>query len=133
VSIEEARRMQFHEEVIFVDAREIDEFEISHIANARWVGFNDFSETKLTSILQDKEQAIIIYCSIGIRSEQIGERLQKQGYTNIKNLYGGIFEWKNKNYPIVNIKKQVTDTIHAYSRHWGRFVTNGIKYIPSEH
>ncbi|NND88562.1 MAG: rhodanese-like domain-containing protein, partial [Flavobacteriaceae bacterium] len=66
MSIEEARRMQFHEEVIFLDAREIAEFEISHIPNAQWVGYNDFSETELTSILQDKDQAIIIYCSIGI-------------------------------------------------------------------
>ena len=39
---------------------------------------------------------IIVYCSIGVRSEDIGEKLKELGYTKILNLYGGIFDWKNK-------------------------------------
>jgi len=33
-----------------------------------------------------------VYCSLGIRSEVIAKKLKKAGYTNVFNLYGGIFE-----------------------------------------
>jgi rhodanese-related sulfurtransferase len=43
------------------------------------VGFN-FNSKKVEAAVKDKNTNIIVYCSIGVRSEQIGEKLKKLGY-----------------------------------------------------
>lgn len=106
---------------IILDAREFDEYEISHIAGAHYVGYNNFSKDALAGIPQC--QAVVVYCSIGYRSEKIGEKLQRIGYTDVTNLYGSIFEWVNRGYPIKNMAGQNTDTLHAYSRSWSKWIT----------
>jgi predicted sulfurtransferase len=77
--------------------------------------------------LTNKNSKIVVYCSLGIRSEDIGEKLKKAGYKNVYNLYGGIFEFKNQNLSIYNSKGNTTDSIHAYSKTWGKWLKNGIK------
>ncbi len=125
ISVEELRMFQQKDSVLILDAREWKEYEISHIEASTFVGFSEFSEEKLSTILPNKNQFIVVYCSLGIRSETISEKLKKAGYTQVENLYGGIFEWKNKGYPVVNSKQQKTDIIHGYSKHWSRWLTNG--------
>ena len=92
-----------------------------------WVGYDDFDINKVLQQLPNKEKPIVVYCSIGVRSEDIGERLKRAGYTNVKNLFGGIFEWKNKGYPVYNTNQQETEKVHAFSKYWGRFLTNAEK------
>lgn len=114
-------------EAVILDAREMNEFKVSHIKNALYVGHKYFNSTKILEQVPDLSQPIVVYCSIGVRSETIGNALKKAGYTNVKNLYGGIFEWKNKNLPIYNIKEQETDSLHAYSKKWSVYLNKGIK------
>lgn len=106
---------------IILDAREYEEYETSHIAGAHYVGYDEFSKNALAGI--PKNQAVLVYCSIGYRSEKIGEKLQKLGYTDVSNLYGSIFEWTNRGYPIKNMAGNPTDTVHAYSRGWSKWIT----------
>jgi rhodanese-related sulfurtransferase len=40
------------------------------------VGFNYFNSKKVEAAVKDKNTNIIVYCSIGVRSEQIGEKLK---------------------------------------------------------
>lgn len=110
---------------VFIDTREKREFEVSHIKNARWVGYDDFNMNRLKGI--PKNQKIIIYCSVGYRSEKITEKLQKAGYTNVSNLVGGIFEWKNLGYPVVNTSDKETEQVHAYDKVWGIWLNKGEK------
>lgn len=112
---------------ILLDARDISEFEVSHLKNAIWVGDMAFDPAEVQEKLTDKSQPIVVYCSIGVRSEDIGEKLMELGYTDVKNLYGGIFEWKNKNGSVYNSKGVETDSVHAYNRLWGRLLKNGTK------
>tara|TARA_R110002051_G_scaffold4043_7_gene21460 strand:+ start:3904 stop:4410 length:507 start_codon:yes stop_codon:yes gene_type:complete len=113
--------------ILFLDTREIEEFEVSHLKNAIWVGYKKFDEQKVLKTITDKSQPIIVYCSIGVRSEDIGEQLKELGYTKILNLYGGIFEWKNKGGEVYNDQEIVTDSVHAFSKHWGKLLQEGIK------
>lgn len=125
ISVEELRMLQLNDTVVVFDAREIEEFKVSHIASAEYIGFNEFSlEAKVLQKL-NKNSKIIVYCSLGIRSEEIGEKLKKAGFTNVKNLYGGIFEWKNKNYPVINSKGIETENVHAFSKHWSKYLHSG--------
>ena len=112
--------------VVILDTREKEEFEISHIPKAKYVGYNNFSLQKLDSLKIPKTSTIVVYCSLGIRSENIGEKIKEYGYPNVLNLYGGIFEWKNNNLEIVNNNK-ITDSIHTFSKKWSKWVQNGIK------
>lgn len=113
--------------LLLLDTRKFEEYKVSHIKNAYWVGYKTFAIDSVLARHPKKDAPIIVYCSIGVRSEDIGEKLLAAGYTNVKNLYGGIFEWKNQGNTVVNQKGQATEKVHAYSKFWGRLLTNGEK------
>ena len=111
--------------IIFLDAREKKEYEVSHLKNARWIGYDDFELSRVSNVPKDKE--IVIYCSIGVRSEKIGEKLQLAGYTNVKNLYGSIFEWVNEGNAVYDSSNNPTKKVHAYNMKWGVWLKKGVK------
>ncbi len=115
------------ENVTILDTREKAEFEVSHIKESVWVGYENFALENVLTRFPDKNKPILVYCSIGVRSEDVGEKLQKAGYTNVKNLYGGIFEWKNSNQEVYNQKEVATDSVHAFDEYWGKLLHKGIK------
>jgi rhodanese-related sulfurtransferase len=98
----------------FLDAREKSEYDISHIADAVYVGFDDFNIKSVAHL--DKSESLIIYCSIGYRSEKIGEKLKNAGFQNVQNLFGSIFEWVNQHHPIYDSENKKTNTIHTYNQ-----------------
>ncbi len=112
-------------DILFVDTREKSEFEVSHIQNATFVGYKKLDLSKLKDT--PKNQKIIVYCSVGYRSEKVSEKLIKQGFTDVSNLYGGIFEWKNAGYPVYNSEKKATENVHAYDKNWGQWLRRGKK------
>lgn len=109
---------------ILLDTRAKEEFEVSHLKGAKWVGYDTFSMNLVSDI--PKNQPIVVYCSIGARSQEIGKKLQDAGYTTVYNLYGGIFHWVNEGQPIYN-QNSKTNKIHAYSRTWGIWLKKGEK------
>ena len=111
--------------VVYVDAREKKEYDVSHLKNAVYVGYDDFNLSRLSNITKGNE--IIVYCSIGKRSEKITEKLSKAGYSNVSNLYGGIFEWVNQGNGVVDLNNKATDKVHAYGRFWGHWLDKGEK------
>lgn len=115
--------IQIIDDVVLLDAREMDEYEVSHIPGARYVGYDDFDESLLEGI--DKEQRIIVYCSIGFRSEKIGEKLKKLGFSNAYNLFGSIFEWTNAGQPLEDKNGKPTNKIHTYNKKWSKWVNEG--------
>ncbi len=125
----QAEELSSNTKIILLDARELKEYQISHLPNAIWVGYNTFDITKVVSKLPNKKQEIVVYCSVGVRSEDIAENLKTKGYSNVKNLYGGIFEWKNKGNIVVDTLGNPTEKVHAYSKQWARLLTNGEKIL----
>ena len=111
--------------VVILDTRAKEEFEVSHIEGARFLDYDGFKISDVGDISKDSE--VIVYCSVGYRSERIGEKLQKAGYTNVKNLYGGIFSWKNEGYQVVGGQGFPTDSVHTYNKSWGKWLIKGIK------
>jgi rhodanese-related sulfurtransferase len=106
-----------------LDARSYREFEVSHIPGAAWVGYEDFSLDRLTGI--DTQSPVAVYCSVGYRSERIAEQLHRRGYTNVVNVYGGIFQWVNTGHPVVTSDGTETEAVHAYSILWGLWLKRG--------
>lgn len=113
--------------VILLDSRETKEFETSHLKNAICVGYDSFNLKKTVAKLPDKNANIVVYCSLGIRSEDVAEKLKNAGYKNVLNLYGGIFKWKNNDLEIVNSQQKATDTVHVFSEEWSKWLKKGVK------
>ncbi|MFK8045106.1 MAG: rhodanese-like domain-containing protein [Crocinitomicaceae bacterium] len=116
------KKMMAKEKMYLLDTRESKEFEVSTLKNAMHVGFIGFNMNKVKAI--DKKATIIMYCTIGARSETIGEKLKKNGYTNVYNLYGGLMHWKNEGYKVYK-GSTVTNNIHVYSKKWGKWLNVG--------
>jgi rhodanese-related sulfurtransferase len=106
---------------LFLDAREQEEFDVSHIGGARNVGYDRFSLANVSNI--PKDQNIIVYCSIGYRSEKVAKKLKDAGYLNVYNLYGSLFEWANRGFDLTDTQGQKTKKIHTYNDDWSRWVT----------
>ncbi|WP_243398889.1 rhodanese-like domain-containing protein [Hanstruepera neustonica] len=111
-------------QAVILDARERPEFEVSHINNAMYVGYNNFDLEQVQTKIPDKNQTIVVYCSLGIRSEDIAEKLQKAGYKQVYNLYGGIFEWKNADYTVFDDNGETTK-VHGFSKEWSKWLKKG--------
>lgn len=121
VSIDKLASGHFH----ILDARSYREFDVSHIQGATWVGYDDFDVARLAGI--EKQDSLAVYCSVGYRSERIAETLRRQGYSNVVNVYGGIFEWVNTGHPVVTGQATTTNKVHAYSAFWGVWLKRGEK------
>jgi len=109
---------------LLLDTRTPAEYKVSHIAGARFVAYDAFQVKQLQDV--PKETPIIVYCSVGYRSERVGEQLLEAGYKNVHNLYGGMFEWVNEDYPVYNAAGK-TDRVHPYAATWGIWLQKGEK------
>ncbi|MEX0290610.1 MAG: rhodanese-like domain-containing protein [Flavobacteriaceae bacterium] len=118
------------EGVLLLDTRKKEEFEVSHLKNAIWVGYEAFSLDSVVNKIENRGKPLVVYCSIGVRSEEIGERLMAAGFTDVKNLYGGIFEWKNQGNPVFDPQGDRTNKVHAFDRQWGKLLKNADKIYP---
>lgn len=110
---------------ILLDTRSAAEFGVSHIKGARFVDYDKFSKKDVADI--DLNRTVVVYCTVGYRSERIGEKLQKLGFKYVYNLYGGIFEWVNQGNNVVDANGNPTKKVHAYSEDWGKWLQKGEK------
>jgi rhodanese-related sulfurtransferase len=124
ITIEELIKIDKYN-LYILDTREEEEFNVSHLKNARNVGNFWFDMRKVYDI--PVNATVVVYCSVGIRSEKIGEKLIAAGYKNVLNLYGGIFEWVNQGHPVYKQNGVQTAEIHTYDKNWERWVERGTR------
>lgn len=43
-----------------------------------------------------RDEELIVYCHHGMRSQQVANWLQQQGFSNVKNMTGGIDHWSRE-------------------------------------
>lgn len=120
ITVEEAKEIK--KDLVFLDAREIEEYDVSHIPGAQYIGYDHFKIKNLEDI--SKDATIVVYCSVGYRSEKVGELLNKHGYKNVSNLYGSIFEWANCGYQLENKNGTPTKKVHTYNKAWSKWVNH---------
>ena len=123
VTVNEYKQLSKSQSVVLLDAREKDEYDISHIEGAKYLGYNHCKMSVLKTI--PKNQTIVIYCTVGYRSERIGEHLMKLGYKNVYNLHGSIFEWVNQGNTLVDKNGKTTKKVHVYRREWAKWLKRG--------
>ncbi|MFY7805724.1 MAG: rhodanese-like domain-containing protein [Limnoraphis robusta] len=79
------------ENLQLVDVREPQEVEIAHLEGFINLPLSEFSQwsDKIHSHL-DLEKETLVMCHHGMRSAQMCQWLIRQGFTNVKNIAGGI-------------------------------------------
>ena len=120
-----AAKLAQKDQLILLDTRERKEFEISHLEGALCVGYKKLNLTSVNKLPKDTE--IIVYCSIGKRSEIVGGKLKNMGFVKVKNLRGGIFQWANERRTIRSSKGKGTNSVHPYNTVWGKWLKRHVK------
>jgi adenylyltransferase/sulfurtransferase len=77
-----------------LDVREPHEYQIVNIG-APLIPLGQLSQ-RLNEIPVGKDEEIIVHCRSGARSQKASLELKTAGFTNVKNLAGGILAWADK-------------------------------------
>lgn len=122
VDVSELKKWELSKNLVILDTREPAEYEVSHLQDALAIGYDDVNWAKIEQL--NLKDTVVVYCSVGYRSERIGEQLLKKGFKNVYNLYGGIFEWVNEGQAVYQASEK-TEKIHGYDKTWGKWLTKG--------
>lgn len=86
---------------LVVDVREPHEYEAVHIDGALLAPLGQV-EKDLEKV--DKNREIVLVCRSGRRSGIAYERLEARGFTNLRNLTGGMIAWEKGGHPVAKKK-----------------------------
>ena len=104
------------ENLILLDAREDEEFAVSHLQGAHHVAASKDDAALLSRT--DPDAIVVVYCSVGYRSAALVEQLHALGHTHVVNLEGSIFRWASEGRPVYRGSTRV-DGVHPYDETWG--------------
>lgn len=112
------------ENPVFLDARETEEFNVSHLPGARHLGYDEMDLSVVSDV--DKSRPVVTYCTVGYRSERAAEKLRAAGFKKVYNLYGSLYAWKLAGLPLEDAAGKPTERLHTYNKKWGSFVPDSI-------
>ena len=78
---------------VLLDVRTSEEYRGGHIPGSKNVPLQAID--KVTSVAENKDTVLFVYCHSGARSRQAAAVLQSMGYTNVTNI-GGIAAYSGK-------------------------------------
>tara|TARA_B100001250_G_C19676930_1_gene734063 strand:+ start:63 stop:383 length:321 start_codon:yes stop_codon:yes gene_type:complete len=84
------QKLDSNQNLTIIDIRESSELDICKIKDTLHIPMMDIPQ-KMHQF--DKEEELIIQCRSGSRSARVCEFLTHQGFSNVKNLKGGILDW----------------------------------------
>jgi len=87
------KKMDAGETPFVLDVREPNEYQINKIAGSTLIPLGELPR-RYQELPRDRE--IVTQCKMGGRSAKAQEFLKSVGFTNVKNLRGGILEWIDK-------------------------------------
>lgn len=105
---------------LLIDVRPAEEYAVSHLPHAhraKTVAEAERIIQQNSSQQSERDEPVVLYCSVGYRSARLAKALQSAGYEVI-NLEGSIFEWANEGREMVS-DYGPTQQVHPYNRVWG--------------
>jgi len=90
--IELAQRLQSSEPVHLLDVREAEEHQFVALRNSTLIPLGQLAQ-HIEEIEKWRDEEIVVYCHHGIRSLSAIRQLKDLGFTNLRNLAGGIDRW----------------------------------------
>lgn len=104
ISPDELKSLLAQGDCCLVDVREPVEHAEEHVVGARLIPLGEI-EQRAREIT--REQPLVIMCRSGKRGGQAVAKLQSKGFTNVRNLEGGILAWKEAGQPVASSAKKV--------------------------
>jgi rhodanese-related sulfurtransferase len=104
---------------VLLDARTQDEFGVSHLKDA--VRIDPYRPSLRPLQGFSKDTPLMVYSSAGYRGARVASWLGRAGYTDVRNLSGGIFAWVNEGRAVFR-GEVPTSEVHPYDRTWGQLV-----------
>lgn len=101
---------------LVLDARTSPEYQVSRLRDAVWINPLRPSLHPVAKISRDAP--IVVYSSVGYRGARVAHWLAEQGYRNVQNLEGGIFQWANEGRPVFRDDRPTVE-VHRYDQRWG--------------
>ena len=101
---------------LFLDVRELDEWDEGHIPGAIHVPRGNL-ESRVESLVPDRSRSIVTYCAVGARSAFAAKTLSELGYEDVSSLAGGYTDWKRNGFPTQLPRSLSPDQRSRYSRH----------------
>ncbi|WP_347156567.1 rhodanese-like domain-containing protein [Pontibacter chitinilyticus] len=93
ITVEELKeRMSKGEAPVIIDVREDWEYQESRIEGSRNIPLGTLPQ-RLDDLDDLKDQEVVVQCRSGSRSANAKAYLQQQGFTNVRNLLGGILAY----------------------------------------
>jgi len=83
-------RQDAGDDFVLIDVREPHEWDISNIPGAKLIPLGEV-DSRLDEI--DPDADIVLHCKMGGRSAKAQDILYANGYTNVRNMVGGITRW----------------------------------------
>lgn len=86
--------MDTEKNYIIIDVRTTEEYNEGHVKNAISLPNEEIvvDSEKVATILQNKDQMLLVYCRSGKRAAEASTKLVNMGYTNVYS-FGGIIDW----------------------------------------
>jgi rhodanese-related sulfurtransferase len=97
IGVVEAQRKVAAREAVMVDVREPGEWQAGHVADARHIPLGELA-ARLDELPRDQE--LLLFCRSGVRSDRATQFLRSQGYTQARNVTGGIIAWAQHGLPL---------------------------------
>jgi rhodanese-related sulfurtransferase len=95
ITIQELKqRLDAGEQIALVDVRESYEYEDFTLGGLQ-IPMSEFAN-KLSELEPYKNQEIVLYCRVGPRSASMVAFLKSKGFTNPRNLKGGLEAWQKE-------------------------------------
>lgn len=91
ITPKEAIALRERGDVIYVDVREPQEWNLFRIPGAVHVPLAKIGEVTPEQVARDRH--VVLYCSRGNRSALATDAMQKLGYTNVASMAQGIMGW----------------------------------------
>lgn len=85
---------------LVLDVRDEGEYAAGHITDARNIPL-DALDARIGELNKFKAKPILVNCQAGVRSGKAVAILQKQGFTQVYNLQGGLNAWQQAKLPVV--------------------------------
>ena len=88
------RRLKAGEELIVIDVREPEEYQICRIEGATLIPMRQISQQ--FESLEQSAGPLIVFCHHGVRSLNVVGWLREQGITDCQSIAGGIDAWSRE-------------------------------------
>lgn len=92
INVQELKeRLDKGEELVLIDVRQPNEHQEFNVGG-KLIPLGTVP-LRMDEISEDKEAEVVVYCRSGARSGQAKQFLMQNGFSNVRNLQGGMLAW----------------------------------------